>query len=329
VSRIINPYPALGGGYTTIIRRPGDTATGIRVLSEPFSVFQVLTFPFSAIAEVARRDELKAAGSYALCGGQPPRVYFGESGNLANRLPDHLTDPTKQFATELFIVTCKDERFKKRHAVFGQRFLFDAAKTAGLVTLANDVKPQWFDIEPDEIDYLVRGFMDIQRPLFDGGCRALHDCDPMLPPVAKPDKAEGAGPGFLAGEPLDDCGEMFVGPNTVPIGVEESELKYFDLWARGYPRDPRSPNDRFIVAAGSEVRTATNDGVIPGIVKKRIILEQDGWLAPIPGLSDRMRLVRAIDLCSKDNAAKVCAGANIGSGAWRALANNEPVVIDL
>jgi hypothetical protein len=329
MSRIINPYPALGGGYTTIIRRPGNTETGIRVLCEPFGVFKVLTFPFSAIAQVVGLDELQAAGSYMLCERQAPKTYVGESGNLAKRLPDHITDPNKQFATEIFVVTSKDERFKKKHAVFGQRFLFDAAKAAGLVTLVNDIKPQWFALDPEEIDYVVRGFMDIQRPLFDSGCRVLHDRDPMLPPVAKPHRTEGAGSEVLAGRPLDDSGEIFVGPATVPLGAEQAELKYSDIWARGYLLNPRDPSDtRFVVAPGSEIRTATNGGVINGIVTKRNTLEEDGFLMPIPGVSDRKRLVRPIVLCSKDNAAKVCAGAMIDANSWR-LANNEPTAIDL
>ena len=97
-----------------------------------------------------------------------------------------------------------------------------------------------------------------------------------------------------------------------------------DIWARGY-----SYRGRFIVAAGSEVRTATNTGVIPGIVKKRNTLEARGLLVPIAGVSDRKRLVAPIILCSKDNAAKVCSGAMIDSNSWRALANNQPMLIDL
>jgi hypothetical protein len=149
----------------------------------------------------------------------------------------------------------------------------------------------------------------------------------MLPSV---NRAEAACSEVLPGEPLDDCGEMFAGPTTVPVGVEQSELKYCDLWARGFPLNPQDPDDkRFVVAPGSEIRTATNGGVINGIVTKRNMLEEKGFLMPIPGIADRKRLVRSIVLPSRDNAAKVCAGAMIDRYSWRALPDSQPVLIEL
>jgi len=122
-----------------------------------------------------------------------------------------------------------------------------------------------------------------------------------------------------------DCDEMFIGPTTVPLGVQESELKYSDLWVRGYWFN----KDLFVVAAGSEVRTATNANVNPGIIKKRNTLEARAALAPIAGLTDRKRLCVPLFLRSDANAGSVCSGANIDSSAWRPLARNLPLVIEL
>jgi hypothetical protein len=318
MSLVINSCDAISGGYTTITQRPDTGVTGLRVLSEPFSTLVVYTFPFSAIAQATRLDALQQKpGTYLLCSTRVAKAYAGESGNLADRLRAHITAPTKQFATEVFVITSKDDSFKKEHAEFAQRYLYDAAEKAGLVTLVNDVRPHWVDLRPHEVGEFVRKLSDVQRPLFDGGCRALHDCDPTVPCSA-------AIPNAPEHEEDDDCDEMLIGLTTVPLGVEESELKYFDLWARGY-----SHNGRFIVAAGSEVFNDTNPRVIPGIVKKRNTLQARGLLAPIVGVSDRMRLMGPVDLCSRDNAAKFCSGAMIDSNSWRPLARNTATVIDL
>ena len=52
-------------------------------------------------------------------------------------------------------------------------------------------------------------------------------------------------------------------------------------------------------------------------------------LAPIAGVTDRKRILVTIVLCSDANAAEVCSGAHIDSSAWRELARNLPLFIDL
>src|SRR5690606_28548374 len=81
--------------------------------------------------------------------------------------------------------------------------------------------------------------------LFDAGCRILSPAPvpPMTtaktdagvstvkdaPPLVAPEKAADE-----TGEEEDDGGPMEIGVSTTPIGVEELELAYSDLWARGY-----------------------------------------------------------------------------------------------
>jgi hypothetical protein len=325
MSLITNWSEAATGGYTTVIQRTENGVAGMRVLSEPFTTLAVYTFPFSAIAQAARLDALQQKpGTYLLCSTRAAKAYVGETGNLADRLRAHTADPTKQFATEVFIIASKDESIQKIHAEFGQRYLYDAAEKAGLVTLVNDKRPHWVDLQSHEVGEFARKLSDVQRPLFDGGCRVFHDSDPAMPSSAAAVETEETIHHAPAQEEDDDCEMVMTGLTTVPLGVEESDLKYFDLWARGY-----TYKGRFIVAAGSEVFNDISPRVITGIVKKRNTLEARGLLAPIAGVSDRMRLMAPLDLCSKDNAANFCSGAMIDSSSWRPLARNTATVIDL
>jgi hypothetical protein len=325
MSVVINPRHAAGCGYTTVIYRPDNDIAGLRTLSQPFSKFVVHAFPFASIAEIARLDILKTAGSYLLYNRRLAKAYVGESGNVANRLPDHIRDPEKNYATTVFVITTTDGSHKKEHAEFGQRYYYDAAEAADLVTLTNERRPHSVNLDPEEADPLIRSLSNVFLQLFDAGCRAFHDCVAPKPAIAA------AGTGWAGIEVFaadEDNGrdEMLIGHEvtTVPLGVEESELDYQGLWARGYWYS----KDRFVVAAGSEVRVATNK-VIPGIVKKRNTLEASGVLAPIAGVTDRKRLLVPIMLRSDANAAEVCSGAHIDSSAWRQLARNLPLVIDL
>jgi hypothetical protein len=324
MSLISNQSNSAGLGYTTITYRSDNIVAGLRVLTQPFSTFVVHAFPFASIAQIVRLDAMRTAGSYLLYNRHLALAYVGESGYVANRLPKHIKDPTKQFATEVFVITSTDHSYNKEHAEFGQKYFYDAAKTAGLVTLTNEARPHTA-LKQCEIGPIVRELSNVFLPLFEGGCRAFHDCvqpKPMIPSVGG---TEAAAAKALEPHEDDDCDEMLIGygSTTVPLGVEEFDLKYLDFWARGYWY-----KDRFVVAAGSEVRVDTNK-VIPGIVKKRNALEARGALAAIPGVIDRKRLLVPIMLCSDANAAEVCAGAHIDSSAWRPLARNLPLVIDL
>ena len=324
MSFVINPCHAADGGNTTVISRPDSDVAGLRVVTRPYKTFVVHTFPFAAIAQIVRLDSLHTAGSYLLYNLRLARGYVGESHNVANRLPDHIDDARKNYATEVFVVTSTAANYQKPQAVFSQKFFYDAAEAAGLVTLSNEVRPHAAKLAQLEIGPLVRELSEVFLQLFDAGCRAFHDCAPPTPAITAWGTDWADAEVVVAAED-DDLGEMLIGDGatTVPFGVEESELDYQGLWARGYWY-----KDRFVVAAGSEVRVDANR-VIPGIVKKRNALEARGALAPIAGVTDRKRLLVPIVLCSDANAAAVCAGAHIGSSAWRPLARNLPLVIDL
>lgn len=307
------------GGHTTIIHRPGDGLIGIREVHEPFSTLQIHAFAFSAIADAARLTSLQTAGCYALANADA--AYIGESANVAARLTDHAKDVKKQVATQVYVISSKDRSVDKKRAEFCQKHLHDAAVAAGLVKLLNEIGPHTVDLPPTEALPLIRALHDVQRPLFDAGCRVFHACEPRRPATAD---ASGARASGTAETDDEDTGAMEIGVSTIPPGVEEYELRYGELWARGYAH-----GDRFIVAAGSEVRDFCNGSVTDRIVQRRNALERLEALAKAEGATDRKRLIAAVAFPSAAIAAKTLCGAHVDSTKWRLLGHTPPLVLEV
>jgi hypothetical protein len=135
-------------------------------------------------------------------------------------------------------------------------------------------------------------YTDALRLRVDAGCRLFHKANPEGPglPDAERDVVDG-----------DD---VSIGFGTAPLAAEEFELRYLGFWARGY-----WSGNRFIVAAGSEVRYQANDSVDVMSRLRREELDSAGVLAEIPGVSDRHRLVVVLSFPSPSIAAKVACGA--------------------
>ena len=318
MSVTIIPSPS-DASHTTVIRRLDGAVLGLRVLYQPFAAFHVHAFPFSIVPEIARSADLQVPGSYILTDDASATAYIGESGNVAGRLPDHLKDAKKQFSRRVFVVTSKDPSFHKKHAEFCQRHLFEAAEAAGIAALVNEVRPHAVDLG-HETPHIIRALSGVERPLFDAGCHIFHrSAAPLSATQPRPDPAP-RGNGALDED--DDSGEMEIGVSVAPPGVEESELRYGDLWCRGYAHQ-----DRFIVCAGSEVRNFTNESVIDRIKERRIALETQGALSTIEGVTDRKRLKFAVAFPSAAIAAKVVTGAHVDSFKWRPMGHNPPPVL--
>jgi hypothetical protein len=115
------------------------------------------------------------------------------------------------------------------------------------------------------------------------------------------------------GEDAQDGGPMTIDVSTVPLGAAELELRYLGVWARGYKF-----GDRFVVAAGSEIRLQTNESVDAVTRKRREQLLGAGVLSQIPGVADRRRLLAAVGFPTGSIAAKVICGAHTPS-RWIAL----------
>jgi predicted GIY-YIG superfamily endonuclease len=314
---------------TTIIMRDGADLCGPRLITDDAVILGVRAFPFADIAAVAVSGGLAVAGSYLLAGTDDvgDAVYVGESGNLARRLQEHAADPGKAFATDVYVVCGFERRLDKDDAVHLQMRLGQLIEAAGAARLVNRASPSAADLPPWRIASLDRMLADVLPLLFDAGCRCLVRARPQSVPIqaaASGDRATAAptAPANDDAEDGDEAGVMLIGVTTVPMGVEEQELAYAGLWARGYEHQ-----DRFVVAAGSEMRAVSNASAIPPTVVRRQRLIDTQAAVPIAGTPDRLRLQVAVAFPSRAIAAKVLSGAHLGSDKWRPLRAAAPFII--
>ncbi len=265
----ITTLTAVPRRMTTTITRDGLGLNGPRLVSDDASTLCVTALPFTDIATAVAGGAFDTPGAYILCGVSPadgvPAAYVGESGKLGRRLQEHAADVDKAFATEAYVLYDLDgHRLDKNDAVHLQRRLIELVEQAGVVRLINSTTACAAKISQGRIATLDEMLLDALPLLFDAGCRFLSPTPvPPMAPVkveagvstvkdAPPPAATEPAPGET-NEEDDDSGPMVIGVSTTPIGVEELELAYSDLWARGYDF-----KDRFVVAAGSEMRRMTN-----------------------------------------------------------------------
>jgi hypothetical protein len=297
---------------TTIVHRPLGGVSGYRRFTDQASRVSVHAFPLSALPGLASAGVQLTAGCYVLTDHRT--AYIGESGRPARRLGEHGADPAKiVYAREVFVVTACDGCAFDKATAADLQFRFTAlAAEAGVVRVAkgaDPVAPALTDADRSTHDRIAE---DALRLLYDAGCRIFRPSGEVQPDPAQ------------AEECIDpaDAGPMEIGVvTTVPLGTEEHELRYLDVWARAY-----WAGGHFVVAAGSEVRSTTNGSVSALTRSRREELFRAGVLAPIPGVAGRRRLVVAVAFSSMSIAAKVLCGAHT-AGRWTALTPARAVVI--
>ncbi|AND92928.1 GIY-YIG nuclease family protein [Bradyrhizobium diazoefficiens] len=289
---------------TSLVHRPYGGICGYRLVSDRATRVVVHAFPMSDLSRVASAGLLGTPSAYVMSDGAT--AYFGESRKPSRRLSEHATDPAKAFARDVFVVGgCAGAAFDKLLIVDLQYRLTRLALEVGAVEVwkgANPPSPDLTDAERVTHDRIVS---DALRLLRDAGCRIF---DPAERLKAAPPRPEEVSPEESAD--AADSGPMAIGVATTPAGSAEFELRYGGLWARGY-----RAGDKFVVASGSEVRTATNGSVCALTRSRRDQLFTAGVLSPIPGVQDRRRLAVAIEFASASIAAKVLAGAHT-TGGW-------------
>jgi hypothetical protein len=199
---------------------------------------------------------LTTPGSYLMTDHRT--AYIGESRRPSRRLAKHAADPTKTFARDVFVVDgCDGAPFDKLIAVDLQFRLTRRALETDAVTVSKGLNPAEPDLTEADRSTHDRIFGDALRLLYDAGCRFFCPTeDTAFALKAEP---------FSTDDMTDiaDAGPMEIGVTTTPLGAEQFELNYDDVWARGY-----WSAGHFIVAAGSEVRTQTN-GSVNGVTRAR------------------------------------------------------------
>jgi hypothetical protein len=317
---------------TTIIMRDSAEPFGPRFVTDDAVALTVRAFRFADIAAVTAGGTLATAGAYLLSG--PTGVYVGESGNIGRRLQEHALDPSKCFAVEVFVVAGSEHRLDKSASIYLQKRFSDMVEAVGAARLIKGTNPCAIDLPAHRTASLDRMLADSLPLLFDAGCRCLAsapqpppdatdptdqaECHEVTPPVAV--GANGADDNHV--DDGDDEGPMLIGVTTVPLGVEELELTYGDLWARGYENQ-----GHFVVAAGSEMRTTPNPSANEHTLARRRRLIATEAVLPVDGTEDRQRLQMAVAFPSRAIAAKVLSGAHLGSDKWRPLRASKPFII--
>ena len=317
---------------TSIITREGADLNGPRLITDDAATVCVRAFPFTAIPTVVASGDLSSSGAYALVGLEGGRLsaYVGETGNLARRLQEHALDASKAWVREAFVLCGFDRRLDKAAVVHLQRRLSDAIESSGAARLIKGVNPCAADLPAWRLASLDRMFADALPLLFDAGCRYVvpaltapsgsQACDtqPTVTEAATPvvEAADAA-----VDEETEDEGPMEIGVTVVPIGVEEQSFAFSNLWARGY----QYGDDRFIVAAGSEMRAEANPSANQHTRDRRDRLIKAGAAKQVD--DTKYRLDVALAFPSRAIAAKCLAGAHVGSEKWRPLRAGRPCVI--
>jgi predicted GIY-YIG superfamily endonuclease len=294
---------------TTIkVHRPLGGIAEFRELQDGVSRVIVSAFPMTAIKDLDATQASMAA-SYILASHD--MAYFGETGNLHQRLMKHAASPSKSFAREVYVIS--GPGFDKTKAIYLQYRLTKMAEEAGHVHVVKGVNPQVLDL-PDcdraPLDLFVE---HSDRLLFDAGCRALRT------PFESQRRVLNIGTD--APPETDDNTPIEIGVISTPPLGSELELSYSGLWARGYPAQ-----DGFIVMPGSELRSTINQSAPSILSSHRADLSVADALASIPGVADRLRLRVAVWFPNRAIAAKVLCGAKDAS-TWDLPDYPRPIVI--
>jgi predicted GIY-YIG superfamily endonuclease len=311
--------PSTRATCATITHREAGSISGMREVFDRTTRLSVWAFPFSMINQFAARL-MPTVAAYVLADHRS--IYIGESNNVGRRLLEHATDTSKVFAREIFVVSAFDPQwFDKTSAVQLQHRLTHAARSAGLMEVRLGTNPQDIMLPPWLLGSNDAMFDAVPRLLFDAGCRAFHsNCGSQLALAAAGQAAAPSGDADAVEN--DDSGLMEIGVTTTPRNVDEYELNYFDLWARGYQF-----GDRFVVAAGSDFHNVETPSVNEIIKTRRKELLARGVLKSIRGIDDRKRSMVAIAFPSKAIAAKVVCGAHVDSSKWQLLRVEQPILL--
>ena len=314
---------------TTKITREDGEPLGARLVTDATSPFAVRAFPFNELSAIAANRTLGLPGAYVVPFHQRGLAYIGESGDIGTRLAKHAADPKKSAADEAFVIFSIGDALDREARRHVERRMMELIERAAIYRLMNEAPPYPSNLAPERIAELDQMIFRVVPLLVDAGCRFI--CAAMSP-VGLVTRGENVSSGQPSepqengSEDAEEDGPMAIGVSTVPIGVEEMELAYGNLWARGYlkPNDPAGK--RFIVAAGSEMRAAPN-AIHPRALEHRDKLIETNTAVPIPGVTDRLRILKPVEFFSRAVAVKVLTGTHVGSDAWQPLPPASPFAV--
>lgn len=282
------------GRHTSIFSRD-NSVDGIRRAESLRSPLVAYTAPTNAIVELVEFGKLE--GRYLnytmLSSIEPP--YQGLSGNGERRLPDQVCD--RPSYERIAVVTTEDTRFGARFFEWFESNSMQQADKKGIqiANLARPKLPSLTEPERVEFEYL---FNEAQLVLRNLNCCILH---PTLP-------LRGL---YCGAEPIDAYGGN--GALRIPDDAPTFELNINGVSARAIKVDDK----HFYVLPGSEYRLKANKDLHRGIIKRRMKIEKDQILSPIPGDEERMRLMSLVNLGAPAKAAKTLTGSHLLAKVWK------------
>ncbi len=282
-----------------IIYRPFGGVDSYRQISDPAGRLAVTSFPMLMARRLAAGvDQWPAC--YVLAGNG--QAYIAQSPCAMKAIAAHAVDPTKAFASEVFLIHAQEEPRTMNWStrLHLEHRLSELAKEAGLVRLANTMEPR---VVPRGIEHaatLELLVAQARRLLFDAGCRVFNaNVMGQLPAEAGADDNQDA----------DDA--VAIGSPTTSPTEAELEFDYCGIWARGHHDE-----EGFVVSAGSEVRQVETASLRKNIKRLRADLLARGVVVPIAGVKDRLRLQVDWRFFSAAVAAKFVAGAHVAGTKW-------------
>lgn len=204
----------------------------------------VLSAPRSKLAELIQRDECTKTGVYFLISHDPenplyPRVYIGESDDVANRLKQHnRTEESggKDFWEKVCLVTSKDQNLTKAHIKYLESRLMDIAKQNGQCQLENgtaysysrlpesDIADMEFFLEQIQIVLPVLGYdflKDLKRPSYQQYLAKTH--------------------GFIESD-IDKTVNFYLTSREVNANAQEIDGEFFVLKGSQVRKEVSQPN---------------------------------------------------------------------------------------
>lgn len=136
----------MSNGRTVRLFLVDGTPTGLMTAEIMNWTGHVLRGSRARLVDVLKRPESSRTGIYVLTGEDPihpdrTRVYIGEGDNVIDRIKSHAKDPSKEFWTQVCIITSKDANITKAHGRYLESRMVELAKSAGRATLANGNEP--------------------------------------------------------------------------------------------------------------------------------------------------------------------------------------------
>jgi hypothetical protein len=181
---------------------PAGDPRGIRIAEITTRIVQVIEVPRSLLADFLAMPESSQVAVYFLVGQTQdevePKVYVGQTGNLAARLASHVNQ--KQFWERALVVVSRTNSLTQTHALFLEWYCIQVCKKAGRFTLDNGTagsKPH--TPAPLEADCLE---------VFDTASALISTLGyPLFDPVMKPEQSNPADLFYLSAKETNGRGQ--------------------------------------------------------------------------------------------------------------------------